>query len=115
MSRAATASSVSALLRRSGFQRSNYGDTGVMRDETTPGYTAWKSYHQTNPHQPFIAVMHTTAEKAWGDDEAWSAHVAECKEHLEKYAEAIRAAGYKPVVRDRGSEPPWLIILTVIT
>ena len=33
---------------------------------------------------------------------------------LGEFAAVIENAGYHPVVRDRGDEPPWLTILTVV-
>jgi hypothetical protein len=115
--RTPTPQAISALLRRAGCARSNYGSKGVMWNEATPGYKAWKTCHRDHPEQPYVAVLHVADRVAFpaGTDEEWRACVKECRAHLELYAGVIRRAGYAAVVRDRGQEPPWLTILTVVT
>ena len=112
-----TPQGISALLRKAGFGRSDYGRQGVMWKEASPGYSVWRTYHHEHPDQPYVAVQHVVkgVRPGLGDEEDWSAYVKEARSWLEKYAEVIREAGYAPVVRDRGTEPPWLTILTVVT
>ena len=112
-----TPQGVSALLKRAGFKRSTYGDKGVMWNEASDGFSVWKSHHQNAPQQPYIAVQYiartlrdTGAE--WGGTDGIK---AEMLVRLGEFATVIENAGYHPVVRDRGDEPPWLTILTVVT
>ena len=44
-----TPQGISALLRKAGFQRSSYGDKGVMWNEATPGYSVWKNLSRRPP------------------------------------------------------------------
>jgi hypothetical protein len=104
-----TASGVSRLLAKAGFERSNYGNAGVMWNEATPGYKVWKSWHQNAPQQPFVAVMHVIRSDDRGED--WK---GEMRAELERYAAVIRAHGWPALVRDRGDDPPWITILTVV-
>lgn len=108
--RTPTPQSVSALLGKAGFERSNYGNAGVMWHEATTGYKVWKSYHQDSPQSPFVAVMHVIRRDDRGED--WQ---RDALAELERYAAVIRAAGWPALVRDQGEEPPWLTILTVVT
>ena len=104
-----TAHAISALLRRSGFQRSTYGDRDVLWDDVTEGYSVWKTRHRDAPDHPYVAVQHVIG----GDAREWPERKREMRRRLEEYAAVIRDAGYAPLVRDRGDEPPWLTIMTV--
>jgi hypothetical protein len=108
-----TASAISRLLRRAGFQRSNYGQQGVMWDEVTDGFNVWKTYHQNAPRQPYIAVQYI-ARTMRDNGAEWDGVKAEMLARLGEFAAVIESAGYHPVIRDRGGEPPWLTILTVV-
>jgi hypothetical protein len=116
MTAIATPQGISALLRKSGFARSDAGSSGVMADDASTGFTVWKTFHGNAPSQPYVAVQHLV-KGMWTDrtDEGWAAYQSEARTRLEAYAKVVRAAGYAPVVRDRGTEPPWLIILTAAT
>jgi hypothetical protein len=105
-----TPQGISRLLRKAGFTRSTYGDKGVMWNEASPGYSAWKTFHGDHSEHPYVAVQHVTRSE--GD---WDERKAESRSWLEKYAAVLRGAGFAAVVRDRGTEPPWLIIMTVVT
>jgi hypothetical protein len=108
-----TPQAISALLRKAGFTRSNYGAKGVMWNEASTGYSVWRTFHANDPDQPYIAVQHHIREDGWEPD--WPARKKEMRSRLEEYAAALRAAGYAALVRDRGSEPPWLTIMTVVS
>ena len=111
-----TASGISRLLAKAGFERSNWGGKGVMRNETSTGFSCWKSYHHDHPQQPYVAVQHVIAgSPPYVDDEERSERHTEMRTRLGGYAAVIRDAGYPAMVRDRGQEPPWLTILTIIT
>jgi hypothetical protein len=106
------ASAISALLRRSGFTRSTWGDKGVMYADATSGYTAWKTHHQNAPQQPYVAVRHHIKD----DGTEWPERKAQMLEQLERYAKVLRLHGYHALVRRRGrDEPPWLVIMTAVT
>ena len=108
-----TPQGISALLRKAGFKRSDYGKPGVMWNMAMPGYSVWRTFHAGNPDQLYVAVQYVVGESSAAcTDEEWLGHLKECRAHLEEYAAAIRKAGYHPLVRDRGKEPPWLTILT---
>ena len=112
-----TPQGISALLKRAGFERSNHGKPGVGYGEVTTGFVCWKSHHAGDgPQQPYVAVQHDVEGmfNCCGDKDEWAAYLREARYWLEKYARTVRRAGYAPVVRDRGSEPPWLTILTVV-
>jgi hypothetical protein len=105
---------ISALLRKAGFERSTWGNAGVLYSDATTGYTAWKTHHQNAPQQPYVAVQHHIKDDGWSPD--WPARKREMRQRLEEYAAIIREAGYTPLVRDRGrDEPPWLIIMTAVS
>lgn len=110
-----TPQAISALLKRAGFERSDGGKAGVMWNEASTGYRVWKSWHSSTPQQPFIAVLHNIKDSYYADDEDRAAVYAEMRSSLERYAAVIRKGGYPAVVRDRGTEPPWITILTVVT
>jgi len=115
--RVPTASGISRLLAAAGFERSTYGRPGVMSSEVTDGFSVWKSYHQNAPQQTFVAVQYIArtlldSEAEWGGTDGIK---AEMLVRLGEFAAVIEDAGYHPVVRDRGDEPPWLTILTVVT
>ena len=107
-----TASAISALLRRSGFTRSTWGSKGVMYADASTGYTVWKSHHQNAPQQPFVAVQYHVKSDGWTPD--WAERKAEMLTQLEKYARVLRLHGYTPLVRDRGDEPPWLMLMVAV-
>lgn len=111
MAKTATPQAISALLRRAGFERSTYGDKGVMWNEASTGFSVWRTYHQDVPQQPYVAVQHHIKDADYSDVDRVA--YAEMRARLEEYAVVIRAAGYPALVRDRGDEPPWLTILTV--
>jgi len=90
---------ISAILKEAGFPLSNYGLEATEWDRPTSGYTAWKT-HQ--PDGVFIAVQYTPRH-------LFSDH-ADVRVHLAEYATVLRAAGYAPVIRDRGEDLPWLMI-----
>jgi hypothetical protein len=107
-----TASAISALLRRSGFTRSTWGGKGVMYSDAATGYTAWKTHHKDAPQQPYVAVQHHIKDDGTDD---WPERKHEMLAQLEKYAQVLRLHGYHAMVRRRGDEPPWLIIMTAVT
>ena len=104
-----TPQGISALLRKAGFQRSSYGDKGVMWNEATPGYSVWKTFHGDHPGHPYVAVQHVTSS-----DPDWGERKKESRSRLEEYAVVLREAGFAALVSDRGDEPPWLTIMTVL-
>ena len=111
-----TASGISRLLAAAGFKRSNWGGKGVMRNEASTGFSCWKSYHQDTPEQPYVAVQYVIAgSPPYVDDEDRAERYTEMRTRLGEYAAVIRDAGYPAMVRDRGTEPPWLTILTIVT
>lgn len=108
-----TASAISALLRRSGFTRSTWGNAGVMYGDATTGYTAWKTHHRDAPQQPYVAVQHHIKTDRTDD---WPERKAEMLEQLERYAKVLRLHGYHALVRRHArDEPPWLVIMTAVT
>jgi hypothetical protein len=110
-----TASGISRLLSAAGFKRSTWGGKGVMWNEASTGFSCWKSYNQNTPQQPYVAAQHVIAgSPPYIDDEDRSEHYREMRARLEDYAKVLREAGYAALVRDRGAEPPWLTILTVV-
>ena len=111
-----TPQAISRLLSAGGFDRSTYGDTGVMWNEATDGFNVWKSYHQNAPQQSFVAVQYIarTLRDTGADWGGIGGTKAEMLVRLGEFAAVIEDAGYHPVVRDRGDEPPWLTILTVV-
>jgi len=114
MNKQPTASAISRLLAKAGFARSTYGQPGVMWNEASDGFVVWKSYHQNTPTQCYVAVQHIA--RTLRDEMAeWADIKAEMLARLGEYAAAIEQAGYHPVVRDRGAEPPWLTILTTVS
>lgn len=111
-----TPQAISRLLAKAGFVRSNHGRPGVSYQEVTTGFVAWKTYHQSHPEQPYVAVQHDV-EGMFSrglTNEDWNAYLAEARARLEDYAEVIREAGFAAMVRNRGDEPPWLTILTIV-
>lgn len=112
--KAPTPQAISALLKRAGFPRSNHGKPGVDYSEISTGFVCWKTFHKDAPQQPYVAVQYNV-KGMHATDEDWEGYQRLATVMLEHYAEVIRAAGYAPVVRDRGQEPPWLTILTVVT
>jgi hypothetical protein len=109
-----TPQDISRLLREAGFERSDSGQPGVMWNRASTGYRVWKSHHASAPQQPFVAVMHVIKDSHYADDEERTEVYREMRGRLEQYAAVIREAGYPALVRDRGTEPPWLTILTVV-
>lgn len=105
---------ISALLKRAGFERSDTGQPGVMWHEASTGFSVWKTFHGNAPRQPYVAVQHHIRD-ADRSDEGWPGRQQEMRAMLDRYAEVLRTAGYPAFVRDRGKEPPWLTILTVVT
>ena len=113
--RAPAPQAISALLRRAGFERSNHGRPGVGYDEVSTGFVVWETRHRNAPRQPLVAVQHNVSGMfSARTDEGWAAYLAEARARLEDYAGVIREAGYHVLVRDRGEEPPWLTVLTVV-
>jgi hypothetical protein len=111
--RAPTPQGISRLLREAGFPRSDYGGKGVMRESASTGFIVWKTYHRDHPEQPYVAVQYIV-KGMHATDEDWDGYMRLAPVMLGHYAEVIRAAGYAALVRDRGGEPPWLTILTVV-
>jgi hypothetical protein len=111
MTKSPTPQGISALLRKAGFTRSNYGDKGVMLDDVTTGYSVWKTWHVNHPNQPYVAVQYLIKGLGCLD---WAEAKQDMLAHLEEYAAPLIEAGYAPLVRDRGDEPPWLTIMTVV-
>ena len=116
MTKQPTPQGISRLLAKAGFPRSSHGRPGVSYDEVTTGFTAWKTYHRDHPEQPYVAVQHDVEGMFSRSltDEDWDAYLAEARARLEDYAKVVREAGFAALVRNRGSEPPWLTILTVV-
>ena len=112
-----TPQGISRLLAKAGFPRSSHGRPGVSYQEVTTGFVAWKTYHQNQPNQPYVAVQHDVEGMFSSSltDEEWAAYLTEARARLEVYAKVIHEAGFAAVVRNRGSEPPWLTILTVVS
>jgi len=104
-----TPQAISRLLKAAGFERSTYGDTGVMWNEATDGFRVWKSCHHNTPQQPFVAVEHTVLALT-NSDEEWVDLKTEMLVRLGEYAAVIEDAGYHPVIHDRGQDPPRLTI-----
>jgi hypothetical protein len=105
---APTPQDISALLRQARLPRSNYGLQATEWDQTTPGFTAWKT---RQPDGIYVAVLYTAGRA--GDehtDAGWAAYLRRARDGLEKCAAVLRAAGYPAEIRDRGGEPPWLVI-----
>lgn len=109
-----TPQGISALLRKAGFPRSDYGDKGVMYGSASTGFSVWKTHHRDHPGQPYVAVQYIV-KGMLASDEDWEGYQRLATVMLGHYAEVIRTAGYPAVVRDRGQEPPWLTILTIVT
>jgi hypothetical protein len=108
-----TASGISRLLAKAGYQRSTYGQPSVMWNEATDGFSVWKTHHRDNPQQPYVAVQYH-ARTLTNEMAEWRDIKAEMLTRLGEYATVIEKAGYHPLVRDRGDEPPWLTILTAV-
>jgi hypothetical protein len=89
---------ISAILKDAGFPLSNYGLEAHEWQRATPGYTAWRSLQ---PGGVYVVVQYTAAAGA--------------RAKLEECAAVLRAAGYAVAFRDRGEEPPWLVIPAVAT
>ena len=47
-------------------------------------------------------------------DGDWDERKKESRSRLEGYAAVLREAGFAALVSDRGDEPPWLTIMTVL-
>ena len=110
------AQGISRLLGSAGFTRSNHGKPGIGYHEVSTGFVCWETFHGDHPEQPCVSIPHYI-EDMFCDrtDEGWSAYLTEARARLEDYAGVIRAAGYHVLVRDRGTEPPRLAILTIVT
>ena len=108
-----TPQAISRLLKKAGFPRSDYGDPGVMHGSASTGFSAWKTHHRDHPGQPYVAVQYIVRGMHAADGD-WEGYLRLATVMLEHYAEVIRKAGYPALVRDRGQEPPWLTILTVV-
>lgn len=106
-----TPQGISALLKRAGFERSTWGKPGVGYTEASTGFVVWRTFHRDAPQQPYVAVKYISEGMKFSTDEEYNAYQREARARLEEYAAAVRGAGYAPVVRNRGDEPPWLTVI----
>lgn len=101
---------ISRLLRRAGFIRSTYGDTGVDWLDATRGYRVWRTFRREVNGETVTAVMHVD-KGAHELDAEEDAHQRIVRAELAKYATAIQAAGFSTEVHEIRDSTPWLFVL----
>lgn len=106
---------VAAVLRRSGFERSDFHHRDVNRHTASTGFRVWRTLSQPDPGTPAVAVAHFDAGQH-GDrlssDEAralWATHRAGAKRKLQSYTTVLRIAGYGVGLRF-DAEDPYIVV-----
>lgn len=110
-----TPQAIAALLRRSGFERSDFHHRDVNRHTASTGFRVWSTRSRSAPDVPVVAVAHFHAGQ-YGDrltvaeaGQVWAHHVSGAKASLNLYAATLREAGYD-VGRNFAADDPYLIV-----